>query len=179
MFVVARDTSFSVMAIEYPGYGMYTGTPTPDGCVRAARTVLAFIRQQSPGVPVILMGRSVGTGVAVELARQNHTLAGLVLISPFRSVAHVLDPVARPLRALVDDIFPSERTIARIAIPTLVIHGARDTLVPAAHGEALFAVSPATRKHLEILPDSTHANLDWTAIVSAINTFFTFVKHSS
>lgn len=178
MFVIARDTSFSVMAIEYPGYGVYTGTPTPDGCLRAARTVLAFIRQQSPGVPVILVGRSVGTGVAVQLAAQcQHTLAGLVLISPFRSVAHVLEPVARPLKTLVDDIFPSERTLARITTPTLIVHGARDTLVPPAHGQALFNISPAAHKHLVLLPESGHADLDWTAIVRAINVFFAHLKH--
>jgi pimeloyl-ACP methyl ester carboxylesterase len=173
LFMMARDTQFSVMAVEYPGYGAFKGSPSPDGCVDAAQKVLMYLREQAPNAPVIVVGRSIGTGVACQLAEKCGTaLSGLVLISPFRSIGHVAEPVVSSLKVVVEDIFHSERALARFNKPTLIIHGARDQLIPLEHGKTLLEVLPASKKHLEILPESGHNDLDWTAIIRAINAFF-------
>jgi fermentation-respiration switch protein FrsA (DUF1100 family) len=58
-------------------------------------------------------------------------------------------------RALVPDAYPSLRRIRRLVSPLLVLHGARDDIVPLMHGEALAEAAPG-RKRLHVFPDAGH-----------------------
>merc|ERR1719502_797322 len=83
------------------------------------------------------MGRSIGTSVAIELA-SSVSCQGLILISPFLSL---LDAVSRYVGVLapflVGNMFANEEYIKNVKVPTLVIHGMRDRLVPCEQGERL------------------------------------------
>jgi uncharacterized protein len=124
---------------------------------RAARDELL----RRPGVDparVFYLGESLGAAVALELAHE-HPPAGLILQSAFTSVRDMAR-LHYPLvpRALVPDAYPSLRLIRALRAPLLVLHGDRDAIVPAFHGEALYEAATG-RKRLELLPGVGHNDL--------------------
>ena len=130
---------FGVLLVEYRGYGASRGgTPTEEGLYADAEAALAMLAAR--GVPndrVVLWGTSLGTGVAAERARRGHG-ARLVLETPYTSIPDlVTDRAVIPARALVPDHFDTLAKSAEIAIPTLVLHGDADEIVPFWMGERL------------------------------------------
>ena len=128
-----RRAGLGVYAVEYPGYGLARGQPIDETSIyAAAEASLRFLIEG--GVPresIVLQGQSLGTGVAIEMARRGHG-ARLILISPYTSVvdmAALLIPFL-PVRYLVRDRFENEQKVAALALPALVIHGTNDEVVP-------------------------------------------------
>ena len=94
LFTWARDSNYTVIAVEYPGYGVNYGSTTPENCIHAALKVLRFARLQAQmaGVPVALVGRSIGSGIASQIAaRHPNLLDYLILISPFESIERMAE----------------------------------------------------------------------------------------
>ena len=129
------------LAVEYPGYGASPGSPTEDGIYAAADAALSWLRTQ--GVPperTVLSGRSIGTGVAVEMARRGHG-ARVMLVSPYTSIpelAGLYFPFL-PTRLLVRDRFDTVSKAPAVGLPVLIIHGEQDTLIPVDMGRQLGA----------------------------------------
>jgi uncharacterized protein len=134
----ARGLGF--LGVEYPGYGWAEGAPTERGIYAAAEEGLAWLHQQHGVGPerIVLLGRSLGSGVAVELARRGRG-ARLVLVSPYTSMGDMAAAAFPwlPGRLLVRDRFDSLSKAPELRLPTLVVHGARDEVVPAAQGRTL------------------------------------------
>ena len=127
-----REERLGVYAIEYPGYGIAAGEPTEQSVYDVADRALVHLHGALavPAADVVLMGRSLGTGVAVEMALRGHG-ARLVLVSPYTSIdalAHHFTGL--PGSPLVDDHFDSFAKAPHIALPVLVVAGTADTLVP-------------------------------------------------
>ena len=127
------------LAVEYPGYGASPGSPTEDGIYAAADAGLAWLRAQ--GVPperTVLSGRSIGTGVAVEMARRGHG-SRVMLVSPYTSIADIaaLGFPFLPTKLLVRDRFDTASKAPDVKLPVLIIHGEQDTLIPVEMGREL------------------------------------------
>jgi fermentation-respiration switch protein FrsA (DUF1100 family) len=144
-----RDFGFSVFALEYPGYGTSGGAPSETRINASLDSGLAYLRTKLNVHPeaLIVYGRSVGGGPAVEVARRER-VAGLILESAFTSAYRVMTrwPV------LLGDKFNNLGKLRQVDCPVLVIHGREDRVIPIRHGEALFA---AARD-----PRSTHLWVD-------------------
>ena len=170
-------TQCSVLAVEYPGYGVHQGSPSPDACVTAAMRAYAYVRERAPAVPVVIMGRSIGTGVAAQLAARvvarGHPCAGLVLISPFASMERMV--AARiggtGARLVAGGVLDTRTAVAGVPFPTLVLHGDADTLIPVGHGREVHRESRAQRKHLHVLRGCDHNALNWTEICAEVKRF--------
>jgi pimeloyl-ACP methyl ester carboxylesterase len=174
LYTMARDTRHSVYAPEYPGYGAFAGTATPEAVVACARRVYNHVQTiLKPGEHIIIVGRSVGSGVAIHVAATAALEpAALVMISPFESLRAMAVGMFGPsVESVARGVFENKRLIAQTSVPTLILAGRLDTFTPISHSQSLFAASGARRKQLYILPNSTHARLDWTAIYSTINDF--------
>ncbi len=136
----AADLGF--VAMEYRGYGRSAGEgkPSEPGLYADALTLLDALELESkgPGEGIVLVGYSLGTGVAGEMASRGRGEA-LVLISPFTSMTDMASRIAPilPARWLVAEKFDTLSKAPKIAIPTLVLHGAEDELVPFDMGYAL------------------------------------------
>jgi pimeloyl-ACP methyl ester carboxylesterase len=135
-----------VLAVEYPGYGGTAGSPSEESIYAAARAALGHL-QGALGVPraqTVLVGQSLGTGVATQLASEGQG-ARLLLISPFTSIPDVGQRVFPflPVRWLVQDRFDSLSKAQKVRCPVLVLHGTRDEVVPFALGERLAAAFPS------------------------------------
>jgi alpha-beta hydrolase superfamily lysophospholipase len=131
---------FGVALVEYRGYGLSAGSaPTEAGLYRDAEAALeALLRQGIGPDKVILWGASLGTGVAAEMARRKHASA-LVLFSPFTSAWQVAARIVPflPMRLIFRDKFDTLHKAAAIDVPTVVVHGDRDELIPFEMGRAV------------------------------------------
>ncbi len=155
-----RAYGFDVVLVEYRGYGASRGPePTEDGLYLDAEAVLDHLAAR--GVrpdQVVLWGTSLGTGVAAEMARRGRG-ARLVLVSPYTSIPDLVSDVAPflPAWALVPDHFDTIDKAASIRMPTLIIHGDSDEIVPFAMGERLSREIAGAR--LVRVPGGHHGDL--------------------
>ena len=151
------DAGFGVLLVEYRGYGGNPGSPSEAGLNADGRAALAFAAAQgAPSTRWILIGESLGTGVAVQMAVENH-ISALVLEAPYTSVADVAqsDFPWFPVWWLVRDRFDSADKIARIGVPLFIVQGERDEVIPVQFGKALFAAAVEPKEALW-LPDAGH-----------------------
>lgn len=172
---LALKTRCSVVAVEYPGYGAHRKTSaTPGGCTEALVKVYRWLARTAPEVPRVILGHSIGTGVALDAMRHltDTPPRALVLLSPFRSIGHMADRLVGidGVRALVS-AYNNEKAIRGVRVPTLIFHGALDPLIPLDHSRQLYSASPAVKKHLSVLPRSTHNELEWERIHAVLNRF--------
>jgi hypothetical protein len=137
-----------VLLVEYRGYGGSRGAePTEEGLYLDAEAALDMLNER--GVDrsrIVLWGTSLGTGVAAEMARRGRG-SRLVLVSPFTSIPDLVSHAAPflPAQALVEDHFDTSEKSSAIRIPTLIIHGDADEIVPFTMGERLSHEIPGAR----------------------------------
>jgi alpha-beta hydrolase superfamily lysophospholipase len=129
---------FGVVLTEYRGYGpaSESGRPDEEGLYRDAEAILDELARQGIDAPrVTLLGISLGSGVAAEMAARGRA-ASLVLVSPFTSITAMARRVAPflPVAWVCPDRFDTLSKAPRIRVPTLVIHGELDEVVPFAMG---------------------------------------------
>lgn len=122
-----------VLLVEYRGYGISRGaTPSEEGLYEDAEAALDRLAASGVGPDrVVLWGTSLGTGVAAEMARRGRG-AALVLVTPYTSIPDVVSDAVPlvPARLIVPDRFDTLGKSAEIHVPTLVIHGDADEVVP-------------------------------------------------
>ena len=135
-----RARGFGVMLVEYRGYGTSRGgVPTERGLYLDAETALEVLHRRGiPASRIVLWGTSLGTGVAAEMARRGHG-SMLVLVTPYTSIPDLVCDVVPllPARLLVADHFDTLSKSEDIHVPTVVIHGDADEIVPFWMGETI------------------------------------------
>ncbi|PBC92466.1 hypothetical protein BX281_0121 [Streptomyces sp. Ag82_O1-15] len=121
----------SVACADYVGFGLSAGTPSESGCYRTADAVLAHLAQycDTPAEQVVVVGWSLGSAVAVELASRRRVL-GIVLLSPMTSVFGTALDLVRVGASPLDGIgpFAAAQKARGVRCPALVISGSRDPL---------------------------------------------------
>jgi pimeloyl-ACP methyl ester carboxylesterase len=139
---------FGVVLVEYRGYGISRGVePSEEGLYDDAEAVLDRLAARGVGPDrVVLWGTSLGTGVAAEMARRGRG-AALVLVTPYTSIPDVVTDVVPlvPAKLLIPHRFDTLGKSAAIRVPTLVIHGDADEIVPFWMGHRLSEVIAGAR----------------------------------
>lgn len=164
------DGGFNVLAYDYHGFGTSEGSPTETNTyndIDAAYQYLISVRKIEPD-HIILHGRSLGGGAAVDLASRK-PVGGLIMESTFTSITRVLTRI----RIFPFDKFESLDKIGRVNCPVLIIHGKQDGTIPFHHGQSLFAAArdPKTAFWVD---DAGHNNLFYIsgqAYIAAIREF--------
>lgn len=162
-----------LLALSYRGYGGSTGAPSEQGLIRDARAAYDFAAARYPPGRIVLWGESLGTAVAIALAATNE-VGGLILDAPFTSAADVgaaAYPIV-PVHWLIRDSFRSDLRIAKVTAPVLVLHGARDRVVPIRFGERLFALANEPKRFVRFAT-GTHVDLDDHGAVDEVRKFLT------
>ncbi|WP_169053632.1 alpha/beta hydrolase [Alteraurantiacibacter aquimixticola] len=147
---------YGVLAAEYRGYNGNPGKPSEQGLYRDGRAAYAWLRERvtSPA-DIVLVGNSLGSGVATELASKVQARA-LMLIAPFKSMTATAAnsyPFA-PVNYLLQDRFENIAKIASVPVPLLVVHGEQDALIPLAHARELADTHAASQ--MVVLPGYGH-----------------------
>jgi len=165
--MVQRHLQAHVFAVEYPGYGICPGGQADEqSSTQNALSAFRFVREilNWPLDDIIILGRSVGTGIAAALAAR-HEVHGVCLVSPFLSVQELCKSTVGNLAYLIEDRFPNKDNVPLFRSPLLIVHGQKDGVVPVSHAHRLFGlcksrkmlVSPENMEHnTNILADTTH-----------------------
>lgn len=157
--MLSEQYHLSIMAFDYRGFGRSEGKPTEAGVLSDAQAASAWLSQRANVSPdkLLLIGRSLGGGVAVDLASKQGA-RGLVLISTFTS----LPAVGRqhfpwlPTNLMMTQRFDSLTKIVKYQGPLLLTHGDADRVVPYELGKQLFGAAPGP-KHFVPVPGGTHS----------------------
>lgn len=160
----------SVYLPEYRGYGRSAGTPSEraitDDFVRFHDLLVA--RPEVDGSRIAYHGRSLGGGAVCQLA-SHRPPAALILMSTFTSVCDIAKRYMVPRRLWLDP-FDSLPVVQRLGVPTLIVHGHRDTLIPVEHARSLHRAAPGSRL---VLYDADHNDCppDWTPFWNEVRSF--------
>jgi alpha-beta hydrolase superfamily lysophospholipase len=169
----------SVFAYDYEGFGLTPGHPTVDKiCDDGVAAYDYLVRQRHvPSKDIILFGESLGTGVTTHIASLRHS-NGVILQSPFTSLLSIAREHLNLMYLYPDALFPAERLDSLHVLEgkhprVLVVHGAKDPLIPLTHALTLFS-SASAPKQLVVLPDAQHEDMpsaDAAAYDAALRAF--------
>jgi fermentation-respiration switch protein FrsA (DUF1100 family) len=153
---VAEDfdtLGYSMLIIDYRGYGKSSGQITEEGFYNDGEAAYNYLLQERgyKADQILMHGRSIGTGVAVEMAAR-HTPRALVLESPYTSLGALANeklPFLFP-SLYMRFSFNNLKKIGNIPCPVVMVHGTRDELIPPAHSERLFKAVTGPKKRFLI-----------------------------
>lgn len=161
------NAGLGVMLLSYRGYGASEGKPSEQGLYHDARAALNFLTAQKISTKcIVLLGESLGTGVATQMATES-PIGAVILQSPYTSIVDVAKKhyFFFPANLLLHDRYESITKVARINAPTLLIHGLDDRLIPAKHSLLLFKKINSPKK-VVLIKNTGHNNLpDYANIV--------------
>lgn len=145
-----------LMALSWRGYGGSTGSPTEEGLMTDARTAYAAVRSRAGPERIVLVGESLGTGVAVMLAAEA-PVAALILDSGYSAISDVAADKFPwlPARLLLRDRFRADLVAAKVGVPVFQVHCVDDPVIPFALGRRLHDLFPNRRDLIEV-PDRCH-----------------------
>lgn len=153
---------FSVLAVDYRGYGASSGRPSERGLYRDAEAALHLFDRElrQRGAPVIYWGRSIGAPVAAHAATRVAP-DGLVLETPMPEVRALLrtNPILWSLSFLSSYRFPTTELLQAYDGPLLVVHGDADSIVPFDAGKAVYERAPTAAKAFVNITGAYHNDL--------------------
>ncbi|MBB3102614.1 alpha/beta hydrolase [Azomonas macrocytogenes] len=167
-----HDMGFSVLAIDYRGFGKSLGElPSERSVNEDARIAWERLKQLQPDPQKrLLYGHSLGGAIAVDLAaemgraaKRNGTpqqMRGLIIESTFTNLADVAAAVTNtslPVRWVLSQKFDSLDKIEHVGVPLLIVHGTEDPYVPSRFSRELYAAAREP-KQLLLIDGGTHNN---------------------
>jgi pimeloyl-ACP methyl ester carboxylesterase len=153
----------AIYLLHYPGYGGSSGSPSEQSISAAALSLYDRVHTEHQNIMVV--GRSLGTGVAVRLASLR-PVSRLVLVTPYDSLT---DPAAQqypyvPVRLLALDRFDSWKYAPKVTAPTRIIVAEDDEIIPRSSTERL-----RTRFSKEIVSEVVVPGADHNSISDSPN----------
>lgn len=172
-----QSQGFGAAFLSWRGYGGSTGRPSETGLLIDAKTAYDHLR--SLGLPpdrIVIVGESLGTGPAVQLAARN-PVGALILEAPYSAaldIARAQYPWL-PVGLLMLDQYRSRDHIAQVRAPILILHGEGDRAIPHSSGQYLFALANEPKSFLSLGPvghDALGDPATWQAGTGFISTEF-------
>jgi pimeloyl-ACP methyl ester carboxylesterase len=161
-----RAPGASWLLVDYRGYGSSAGSPSEKALVADA---LAWHDRFSETASIYLFGRSLGSGVAIQLAAARR-VQGVIVVAPYDSMVEVgaHHYPFLPVRWLLKHRFESLRHAASIDAPLLCLVAGRDEVIPIVHSKRLYDAWKGPKRWVE-LTDAGHNSTDeapefWRAI---------------
>lgn len=149
---IFHDLGYRSLILDYRGYGESDGSPSEEGTYLDA--VAAFdhlVEQRSiPAKHIVIIGRSLGGGIATELATRR-TPGALVIDSSFTRIADVgkrMFPFL-PVNFIVTIEYDSAAKVKKLTCPKLFFHATDDSLIPIEIGKALFEAAAEPKQFIE------------------------------
>lgn len=136
-----NNLQINVLAIEYPGYGIYKESCSAERIKEDAIIVYDYILNLGfKNENIFCLGRSIGTGAALELAVRKQ-IGVLALVSPFTSLREVVkEMVGGIFKFFLKERFDNLVNISKIKCPILIVHGLLDTMIPVDHSFHLHGI---------------------------------------
>jgi pimeloyl-ACP methyl ester carboxylesterase len=162
----------NLLVVDYRGYGSSDGEPSASHLLNDAirtfeHTGPLLLEHGLKPRPLFVMGRSLGSAAGIEVASHaGDQIDGLIIESGFALTLPLL--VTLGLRLQVPELMEAQdgfgnlEKIAQVRVPTLIIHGQEDRLIPVENGEALYEHAGAADKRLVTIPNAGHNDLLFT-----------------
>ena len=167
----------NVLLISYRGYSKSTGKPSEKGIYIDGESTLSYAHKTLgySNENIFVIGRSLGTTVAVEIS-QNRNFKGVVLLTPLTSAKDMGKEMDFSYFSfLAKSTFNSIKKIKYLRSPLLIIHGTEDKQIPFAMGKKLFEKYKGKKDFIRI-KDAGHNNIQlvdpylfWNGIESFLN----------
>jgi pimeloyl-ACP methyl ester carboxylesterase len=157
---------YDLWMMDYPGFGKSTGKRSEQTLYDDARRVYELAGKEFTPQNIVIYGRSIGTGIASELASEK-SCRMLILETPYYSI----DALAKsyfpiyPVTPLTNYAFPIHQYLKKATAPTYIIHGTEDEVIPYSQSKRLKKENPAL--HLITIPDGRHNDLSEHALFQA------------
>jgi pimeloyl-ACP methyl ester carboxylesterase len=144
---------WSLLMFNYRGYGRSEGKPGEAELFADALQIYDYAAKRAGASRIAVMGRSLGSGVAVYLAARR-PVAGVILVSPYDSIESVAKGVYPflPIRLMLKHRFDSLARAPGIKAPLLCLVASGDRVIPRPHSERLYAAWGGPRQWREIRP---------------------------
>jgi pimeloyl-ACP methyl ester carboxylesterase len=179
---VYNRLGINFLPVDYRGYGRSSGQPTVTAMMQDCHVIFSFVRQwlQENGYtgPVIVMGRSLGSASALELAASYpDQVHGLVVESGFAYLSPLLQLLGIDVLSLGSKEEAGLRNLANIRItdrPVLIIHAEHDHIIPFTDAQALYDACRSLDKTLVKIPEANHNDIlarGLTAYMAAVKAF--------
>lgn len=151
--------NYSIYLHNYRGYGGSTGAPTENGLVSDARALFDHLQDKHEHISV--MGRSLGTGVAIALASERR-VNRLVLVTPYDSMAHLASTYYPffPVSLLLKDTYDSLSRSTGIDIPTLLLIAEHDEIIPRRISESLSSALKSVHTTVTVIRGAGHNTIE-------------------
>ena len=164
---IYNGMGINFLAVDYRGYGKSEGHPTVSSMMQDCHIILKWTRgwleKNNFTGPLIVMGRSLGSASALELAsRHSSTIDGLIIESGFAYAAPLLELLGISPTAvgfIEEEGFGHIDKIRIFDKPTLVIHAEFDHIIPFSDGKALYEASPSKNKTFLKIPGANHNDI--------------------
>jgi uncharacterized protein len=147
--MLRQKLTASIFIFDYRGYGHSKGRPNEAGCIADGNAALHWLAQRLAVEPksIVLMGRSLGSAVAIALAAENGAKA-LVIENAFTTMPEVAALHYRwlPVRWVMSNRYDNLARIKRYTGPLLQSHGSQDDIIPLALPRRLFDAAPSENK---------------------------------
>jgi uncharacterized protein len=170
---VARDTpGTGWLLVDYRGYGSSEGAPSEEALIKDAVQWYALAKDKLATQKIVLFGRSLGSGVVVQMAAAN-PVAGVILVSPYDS----LTSVARhyypflPVGWMLKHPFDSLKHAPQIEAPLLCLVAGSDEVIPLVHSKRLFDAWKGRKRWVELEGAGHNSTDDAPAFWQAIREF--------
>jgi uncharacterized protein len=150
---IFHSMGLSTLVFDYRGYGESEGIPSEEGTRMDALAAWGHLTRDR-GIPperIVLWGRSLGAAIAARLALETRPVA-LALEAAFTSISDVgaeRYPFL-PVRLLSRYEYATEKYVAQVQCPVLVIHSPEDSVVPYEFGQKLYDAAPGPKGFMEI-----------------------------
>jgi pimeloyl-ACP methyl ester carboxylesterase len=178
-----HQKKMNLVVADYRGYGASTGTPTLTHLAQDAHIIFKQVGEELSGrnlrKDLWVMGRSLGSISAVELAyHHQEEMKGLIVESGFPSVVRIMFHLGIPAQVMGLEKIDQEclERIKKIFLPTLVIHGDRDSLVPLENAKAIYQHLGAQKKELLVIPFATHNDIMIVGFKDYFNALQQFIE---
>ena len=150
---IFHQLGLNLFMLEYRGYGLSTGSPSEKGTYIDAITAWQYLLEQKnlKSEQIIIVGRSLGGGVATELAK-NVDAAMLILDSTFTSMpsaAKIHFPFM-PTDWIVKHRYENLNKIDQVNMPVVVTHSKKDEVIPYTHAEKLFNAAKEPKSFIKL-----------------------------
>ncbi len=161
---VYAELNINFLPVDYRGYGLSTGMPTVTGMMRDCHHIFIYIKKwlatNGYNGPLIVMGRSLGSASAIELAKNHQNeFDGLILESGFAFTTPLLKLLGINLDKLginEDKGIENIDKITEFHKPVLIIHAEYDHIIPFSDGMALYDACGSSEKKFLKIPDANH-----------------------
>lgn len=162
---LARDYTaggYGFLLAEYRGFGGNPGAPSEQGLYKDARAYIAALNEGADMAyeDMVLMGFSLGSGVAVQMATEYPDMKALILQSFYNAMSEVAKRQywMFPVEWVMRDQYRSIDKIGDIKMPVFMIHGERDSIIPVRLAQALYEAAPEPKTFIR-LPQAGHNDI--------------------